>query len=201
MPDVNFSRLASGLAGKLTLTLCATKMKTITQIVTIGTLLNLVSGKLQASNNHIWLPISTLFLTGTIPPPKNVSRYLINHFFGKTLCTTYHQSIIAANSIKASIYNIDHFKNKSSWTFNKSGRVIGATFQAPHSNVTILLQIITINPTSSFKTIPSILKVYLSVPTVSEVSTFTSHTRHFNAQGLCKWYILLVSMIIAYYIH
>lgn len=89
-------------------------MKTITQIVTIGTVLNSASGKPQASNNHIWLPTSTLFPTGTISSPKRVSIYLINYFSEKTSYVTGHQSIIAANSIEASIYNIDHFKNESS---------------------------------------------------------------------------------------
>lgn len=145
-------------------------MKTVTQIVTISALPTSASGKPQASNNHAWLPTFTHLPTGTILLPKSILGFPAKHFFEKTAVVTGHQSVIAASSMGTSIYNTGHFKNESSWTFNKSGRIVGATFQALHSNIAIPLQTIT---TSSFKAMPSILKAYSSVPTVSEVSVFT----------------------------
>ncbi len=120
-------------------------MKTITQIVTINAFPTTItvslstSGKSQVSKNHTWLPISTSFPSEILLSPKSFLRFPTDHFFGKTTGAKGHLNIIVATSMETRIYDTSHSQNKSSWTFNKSGKVVDATIQALRSNIIITL--------------------------------------------------------------
>ena len=102
----------------------------------------------------------------------------------------------------------DGARNNASWTFNKLGKILGATTQgfSLAQNTTEKLIAVTKTATSlkPLKTLPSILKTRSSIPIPEGITVIASHAERLEIEGIemhSRLFMLFSVVLLIYYIH